>query len=148
RVASLDLARSNLQRGVELLPSGGISKEELDVRRQSVKVAEAAVDQALQAIYASRVGLGLPAHPPVGKDLGYAPADLSETYSAVRQALGVLIESAASLGYSPAKFEATPTEAVAAFKKQDPKGDVEKIYAKLIPLAPAIKQAEAKLLEA
>ncbi len=32
------LSRANLKRGEQLAPSGGISKEELDVRRQAVKV--------------------------------------------------------------------------------------------------------------
>src|SRR5262245_48867073 len=65
--ATLDLARANLKRGEELAPSGGISKEDLDQRRQMVKVDEAAVDQALQGVYAIRVGLGLPANPAKGE---------------------------------------------------------------------------------
>ena len=67
RQASLELARGNLRRGEELLPSGGISKEDLETRRQTVKVAEAAVDQALQAVYAARVGLGLMPSPLTAK---------------------------------------------------------------------------------
>ena len=88
REASLELAQDNLKRGEELLPSGGISKEELDQRRQAVKVGEAAVDQALQAVYATRVGLGLAAQPPRGNDLTDVPADLDQKFSAVRQASG------------------------------------------------------------
>ena len=34
------------------------------------------------------------------------------------------------------------------FYKQDPEGNLDRIYANLIPKAPAIKQAEAKLLQA
>src|SRR6185437_3767419 len=34
------------------------------------------------------------------------------------------------------------------FYKQDPKGDLDKIYARLISNAPTVKQAEAKLLQA
>src|SRR5262249_2901607 len=41
RKATLELAQANLKRGVELAASGGISKEELDQRRQTVKVDEA-----------------------------------------------------------------------------------------------------------
>ena len=73
RQATLELARNNLRRGEELLPSGGISKEELDQRRQTVKVDESAVDQALEAVLASRVGLGLPAQPPDGPRPGRGP---------------------------------------------------------------------------
>jgi hypothetical protein len=81
RKATLELARSNLKRGEELARSGAISKEDLDVRRQTVKVDEAAVDQALQSVYAIRVGLGLPAQPAQGHDLTEVPADLDQKFS-------------------------------------------------------------------
>jgi membrane fusion protein (multidrug efflux system) len=148
RQASLELARNNLQRGEELLPSGGISKEELDQRRQSYKVADAAVDQALQAVHATRVGLGLPAEPPKGHDLAEVPDDLDQNFSAVREALGQLIRSAALLGFTPTTWDVTPIRAKEIFLKQDPEGNLDHIYAAMIPQAPAIKQAEAKLVVA
>jgi membrane fusion protein (multidrug efflux system) len=74
RKATLKLAENNLKRGEELAPSGGISKEELDNRRQTVKVDQAAVDQALEQVYAIRVGLGLPAQPPPGPRPDRGPA--------------------------------------------------------------------------
>ncbi|SIN73991.1 membrane fusion protein, multidrug efflux system [Singulisphaera sp. GP187] len=146
--ATLDLARANLKRGEQLLPGGGISKEDVDMRRQAVKVDEANVDQALQAIYATRVGLGLPARPPEGNDLSQTPPELAEDFSAVRRALGILLQSAAQLGYSPSSWNVTPKQAIEEFYKLDPEGNLERIYARLIPQAPAIKQAEAKLLQA
>ena len=136
RKATLELARANLKRGEELAPSGGISKEDLDQRRQTVKVAEATVDQALQAVYALRVSLGLPTQPDQGHDLGEVPADLDQNFSAVRQALAELLQSAALFGYLPTTWNATP------------RGNLDRIYAHLIPNAPAIKQAEAKLFQA
>ena len=148
RKASLELARANLKRGDELLPSGGISKEEQETRRQQVQVSDAAVDQALEAVYASRVGLGLSIDPGPGKDLGYVPPGLEENFSSVRQSLSQLVQNVAELGYTPPSIDATPKEAMAAFLKQDPEGNLERIYAKLVPNAPAIKQAEAKLEEA
>jgi membrane fusion protein (multidrug efflux system) len=148
RRASLELARNNLGRGEELSPSGGISKEELDVRRQMVKVAESAVDQALAAVGASRVGLGLPAQPLEGHDLGEVPGDLDQNYSAIRQALGQLYRSATLLGYVPRSWVLTPRQALDVFLQQDPEGNLDRIFAKLIPQAPAIKQAETKLQQA
>jgi membrane fusion protein, multidrug efflux system len=145
REASLELARNNLKRGDELLPSGGISKEELDQRREAVKVADATVDQARQAVFATRVGLGLVAQPPAGHDLAEVPDDLDQNFSAIRQALGQLIHSVALLGYVPPLWDTTPNQAKDLFLKQDPQGNVEHIYATLIPQAPGIKQAEAKL---
>jgi membrane fusion protein (multidrug efflux system) len=146
--AALVLSQANLKRAEELIASGGISKEDLDVRRQAVKVDEAIVSQTLQKVYADRVGLGLPDKPPPGHDLSEAPADLVDSFSNVRQALSQLMESVAELGYSPAKLDATPKQAAEEFYKQDPQGNLEHIYAKLISQAPGIKQAEAKVLEA
>jgi membrane fusion protein, multidrug efflux system len=96
--ATLELARANLKRGEELAPRGGISKEELDQRRQTVKVDEAAVEQALQEVYATRVGLGLPAQPAKGHDLTEIPPDLEQTYSGVRTTLHNLVQTTAQLG--------------------------------------------------
>ncbi len=148
RKATLELARANLKRAEETVASGATTQEELDMRKEASRVAEAAVEQALQAVYAIRVSLGLPAKPPQGHDLSEVPPELDQNFSTVRQALGELIHSAAQFGYFPTSWTATPKEAIAAFYKQDPEGDVNRIYAHLIPHAPAIKQAEAKLLQA
>jgi membrane fusion protein (multidrug efflux system) len=148
RRATLELARANLKRGQDLAPSGGVSKEDLDQRRQTVKVDEAAVEQALQAVYAIRVGLGLPANPGPGHDLAEAPADLDQNFSTVRQALADLMQSAAQFGYLITTWNGTPKQVVADFYKQDPKGNLDRIYAHFISTAPAIKQAEARLLQA
>ena len=148
RKATLDLAQADLKRGEELLPSGGISKEELDQRRQAVQVEEAAVDQALQAVYATRVGLGLPAQPDPGHALSEVPADLDQTFSAVRQALGQLQQSVAQLGYVPSRWDATPKQALEEFYNLDPQRNVDRILAGFFPDAPAIQQAEAKLIQA
>ena len=146
--ATLELATSNLKRGEELAPGGGVSKEDLDQRRQAVKYEQAAVDQALQQVYAIRVGLGLTAQPPEGKDLTDVPPNLDQTFSSVRQGLATLMQSAAQIGYFGVSWDATPKQVIEDFYKQDPEGNLDRIYARLIPKAPAIKQAEAKLLEA
>ncbi len=145
RKASLELARANVKRGEELLPGGGISKEDVETRRQNSTVAEANVDQAQNAVYASRVGLGLSKEPPAGRELGYVPENLVENFSSVRQALGQLTQSVADLGYTPPSWDATPKESLAQFQTLDPSKNLDRIYAKLIPNAPAIKQAETKL---
>jgi len=144
--ATLDLARADLPRGEQLLPGGGISKEDVDIRRQAVKVDEANLDRALQAIYSARVGLGLPARPTQGNDLAQTPPDLVQTYSAARQPLGTLLQSDAQIGYTPASWNATPKEAIDEFYRLDPEGNLARILDRLIPEAPGIKVAEAKRL--
>jgi membrane fusion protein, multidrug efflux system len=146
--ATLELARADLKRGEDLAPIGGISKEELDRRRQTVKVDEADVEQAKQAVYAIRVGLGLPAQPEKGHDLAEVPDNLAEEFSAVRQALANTLQSAAQLGYFPTSWDATPAQAKKDFYKQDAEGNLDRIYERLVRDAPAVKQAEAKLLQA
>ena len=61
---------------------------------------------------------------------------------------GTLFRSAAQLGLRSPVWASTPKEALEEFYKQDPEGNLDRIFAKLIPQAPAIKQAEAKLLQA
>ena len=149
RQATLELAGNNFRRGEELSPSGGISKEELDQRRQSVKVAQAALDQALEAVLgvASRPRASRPA--PTGHDLGEVPDDLDQNYSAVRQALGQLIPERALLGVrSPfvgLEPQAGPRDILEA---RPANGNLDRIFANLIAQAPAIKQAETKLQQA
>ena len=148
--ATLALAQANLRRGEELLPSGGISKEEFDERRQTVKVDEAAVEQALQQVYASRVYLGLPPQPANGHDLAEVPPDLEQTFSAVRTALYNLVQTMAQIGLNLVREHdtVTPHQLLADFRKRDARGDIDRILKELIPNAPAVKQAEAKLLQA
>ena len=146
--ATLELAKSNLKRGEELAPKGGISKEDLDQRQQTVKVDEATVDQVLQQVYAIRVGLGLPAQPAGGEGLADVPPNLDQNFSSVRQALGTLLQSAAQFGYSPSTWDAAPRQTLDEFYKQDPEGNLDRIYARIIPQAPATKVAEGKLLQA
>jgi membrane fusion protein (multidrug efflux system) len=148
RKASLNLAQANFRRAETLVPSGAITREEFDQRRQELEVQQAAVEEALQQVYALRVSLGVPAQPPEGKDLTDLPADLDQNFSTVRQALADLVESAAQFGYFPTSWDATPKETLEAFYKQDPEKNLDRIYARLIPDAPAIKQAEARLLQA
>jgi membrane fusion protein (multidrug efflux system) len=146
--ATLDLAKANLKRGEELRSSGGISKEDLDQRRQTVKVDEAAVEQALQEIYAIRAGLGLPPKPEKGKELTEVPPNLDQTFSTVQSSLATLAQSAAQFGYFPNSLDATPRKVFADFFKQDPSGKLDPIVEKLVPKAPAIQQANAQLLKA
>ncbi len=142
--ANLELARANFRRGEELAPSGGISKEELDQRRQAVKVAEAAVEQAIQEVYAIRVSLGLPARPPKGHPLTEVPANLTEIYSAVRTALANLVQTAAQIGLPLPSASTTPSQFLAQF----PSDRLDRILRDLIPRSPAVKEAQARLLQA
>jgi membrane fusion protein (multidrug efflux system) len=143
--ASLNLARQNLERGEALAPTGGVSKENLDQRREAVKVAEAAVEQALETIYANRVNLGLPAK---AADFTEVPADLEQNFSAVRQTLAQLLHSLAQLGIFPPSWDLTPKELLADMYRRDAKGNLDRVFAEIIPKAPSIKQAEARLLQA
>ena len=48
----------------------------------------------------------------------------------------------------PSSYDLTPKQVVEEFYKRDPGGDIDRIYADLIKNAPAVKQAEADLLQA
>jgi membrane fusion protein (multidrug efflux system) len=148
RTSSMQLAEANLKRGEKLLPTAAISVQDVDVLRSTYTVAQANVEQSLQEIYASRAALGLPLTPPQGKKLDYVPPGLDQNFSSVRDALGALIQSAAQFGATPTSWTATPKETLEQFYKQDPEGNLNRIYERLIPLAPAIKQAQANVDQA
>lgn len=146
RKASLVKARADYERAEPLVKSGAVSQEQLDLRKETMLVAQAQVDEALQDVYQVRVGLGLPPKPETGEDLTQVPPDLDQTFSTVRQAQAALIQAAAQVGLSES-FNKTPKEMVAEFYKRDPKGDVDRIYQTLLENAPAVRQAQAKLAQ-
>jgi membrane fusion protein, multidrug efflux system len=146
--ATLELAQTNLRRGEELAPNGVISKEEIIKRRQTVEVAEAAVEEALHEVNATRASIGLSPRTAQSLDLADVPADQDQADSSVRQSLLELLQSLALLGYSPPSWKATPQQVIEDFYKRDPDGDLDRIFAQLIARAPAMQQAEAKLLQA
>lgn len=146
--AALARAKLNYQRVLPLLdPSiGGVTQDEVDNRKQIMLGAQAQVEAALQDVYQIRASLGLPPQPPPGEALTQVPPDLDQTFSAVRQAQASLIQAAAQLGVT-GSFNQTPREMIADFYKRDPQGNIDRIFAKLLENAPAVKQAEARLAE-
>ena len=122
RKADLELAEANLKRGKQELPPNAISKQDVDVLQRTVKSSRAGVEQALQQVYAIRVGLGLAERPAEGRPLTDVPPDLDQNFSRVRQALADTLESAALLGYFPTSWNSTPNQAREDFYKQDAMG--------------------------
>ncbi len=146
RRATLNQAKADYERVLPLADRGSVSAEEVDHRKQAVKVTEAEVEQALQQVYQVRVSLGLPLKPENG-DLGQVPPDLGETFSAIRQAQANLIEAAAAIGVVQ-PFSQTPREMIAEFYKRDPEGNLDRIYDTLLQQAPTVTQARAKMAQA
>ena len=145
--ASLKLAEAEFDRTKRLVVSAVASREEFDRREAALSVARAEVTQALDDIHQIRVSLGLPAEPENGEDLGVVPPDLEQNFSSVRQAQSELIQSAAELGIIHS-INQTPKQMLEEFYKRDPNRDIDQIFAALVPGAPAVKQAEAKLQSA
>ncbi len=145
--ASLKLAEVEFERAKKLVASLYVSREEYDQRTAALAVARAEVIQARDDVHQIRVSLGLPAEPLNGKDLGQVPPDLEQTFSSVRQAQSELIQSSAELGIVHSMNQ-TPKQMLEQFFKRDRSGDIDKIFAALVPGAPAVKQAEAKLQSA
>jgi membrane fusion protein (multidrug efflux system) len=155
-VAALDTAKARLARAdadykraqdVAKTP-GAISQQDIDLRKEAYRVAEAQVQQALQQVYQVRVSLGLPAEPEQGKSLSDVPKDLDQEFSTVREALGQLLASAAPLGIVPQSYVATPKQVIEEFYRRDPEGNLDRIYAKIVQEAPPIKLAQSKVDEA
>src|ERR1700719_1750966 len=145
--ATLVLAQAEFDRSARLLASKVTSAEEYDQKRETLDVAKAQVEQALENIYEARVALGLPAEPPAGSSLADVPANLDQTFSSVRQALADLLQNAAKLGVMPSSYNLTPNQVIEEFYKRDPGGDIDRIYARVVQNAPDLKRAQASLLQ-
>ena len=154
-VAALQLAQAKLiraeadyNRGLDLQKTpGAISQDDFDKRKESYRVAEAQEKQTLQQVYQIRASLGLPEQPEHG-DLTEVPKGLDQSFSTVRAALAELLQSAAPLSIIPSSYNLAPKQVIEEFYKRDPSGDIDKIYAKVIAAAPAIKLAKAQEMQA
>jgi membrane fusion protein (multidrug efflux system) len=145
--ASRDRADADFARAQQLYRRQAIAREEYDKHLEAARTAAADVKQALEEVHATRVTLGLAPHPEV-KDLTEVPADLNQNFSAVLQALNELVQSATQVGLPLTSVKRTPQQALDEFARRDHEGDIDRILERLVPEAPAVKQAEAKLLEA
>jgi membrane fusion protein, multidrug efflux system len=145
--ATLVLAQAEFDRAERLLASKVTSAEEYDQKRETLEVAKAQVEQALENIYEARVALGLPAEPSHGSSLADVPPNMDQTFSSVRQSLADLLQSAAKLGVTPTSYNLTPKEVIEEFYKRDPGGDIDRIYASVVQNAPDLKRAQASLLQ-
>ncbi len=147
REATLERALADLKRAEVLFARHAISREEFDQRREAEHVAAALAQQALQEVFESRVALGLPPRPEKGEQSD-DPADLNQTFSGVREALSALVQCMAQVGLRPPSVDWTPKLALDEFITRDKEGNLDRILERLVPEAPAVRQAEAKLLQA
>jgi membrane fusion protein (multidrug efflux system) len=146
--ATLERAKADFVRAKDAFGKGATSKQEMDSATEVVKVAEAQVKQAAEEVSETRVSLGLPPQPEQGDELNSHPDHLNQTFSTVRQALADLTRYAAQVGLPLTKSEATPKEVLDEFRARRVDRDVDRILETLIPEAPAMKQAEAKVMQA
>ena len=146
REATRDRARADFARAQQLYNRGAIAREEYDQRRAAARTAEADVLEALEEVHATRVALGLAPHPE-GADLTDVPADLNQNFSAVLQALNQLVQTMAEVGLPLNPTSQTPRQALDEFVRRDKEGNIDRILERMVPEAPAVRQAEAKLAQ-
>ena len=145
--ASFEARRADLVRARGLFSRSALSREDFDQRLEAERTAAAAVKQALEEVHEARVSLGLPPHPEKG-ELTDVPADINQTFSGVRQALADVNQSMAQLGFPLVSVSRTPQQALEEFARRDKEGNIDRILERMVPGAPAVRQAEAKRLQA
>ena len=122
-------------------------QQQMDAYTEAKLVAQAEVQEALQGVYQIRVALGLPPKPEKGDDLTEVPADLDQNVFVGAGSAGEVDAGGGGAGRD-GSFNFTPKQMVEDFYKRDPNRNIDKIYDQLLKDAPAVKQAEAKLLQA
>jgi len=143
--ANRELAARDYARNQALVKKGVITEQQFDQYVAALEVARNRVISAEQTIQQTRASLGLPINHENPLDV---PEDLEENFSTVREALGAMYSSLTQLGFAPATWDGMPKQAKEEFLKQDPEANVDRIYERLIPEAPAVKLAEAKVAQA
>src|SRR5262249_36941790 len=136
--ANRELAERDFVRAEFLVKKGSMSKQQYDQNEAQLQVNRNRVISADQTVQQTRAGLGLPINHENPLDV---PEGLDQNFSTVREALGALYSSTAPLGFSPASFDATPKQALEEFLKQDPEGNLDRIYQKLMAEAPGVQQS-------
>jgi membrane fusion protein (multidrug efflux system) len=150
RQAVREKTKADFDRATILLEKSSIGREEYDQRREMFRVAEAQVAQALEDVYEARARLGLAPKPGAGEDLAAlaaTPPDLPQTQARVRQALAELIQTLTEVGYPLPAAPNTPREFLAGLHKYDD-GKSDELLAKLLAVAPGVRQADARLAQA
>ena len=145
RQASLELARNNLRRGQELLPSGGISKEEFDQRTNTLKVAIEQEKEAWEAIQETRAALGLASD---YKDPLKIPRDLEVQQSTVQTAVSDIATSLAQVGIPFDPKDAEQAKAFADFLRPEGDKSAGEGLEPVIEQAPAVRVARAAVARA
>jgi membrane fusion protein (multidrug efflux system) len=145
--ASFERARADLVRARGLFSRNAIAREEYDKYVETERTAAAGVKQALEEVREARVSLGLAPHPEKG-ELTDVPTNINMTFSGVRQALSELNQSMAQVGFPLVSASQTPQQAWDEFARRDKEGNIDRILEGMVPEAPAVRQAEAKRLQA
>ncbi len=145
--ATLDRARADFARAKGIFNRQALSREDFDQRLEAQRTAEAGAKQALEDVHEARVALGLAPHPETG-DLAEVPADLNQTFSGVREALAALVQTMAQVGLPLTSSSQTPRQTLDEFARRDKEGNIDRVFARIVPEAPAVRQAEARLLQA
>ncbi len=145
--ATLIKARADFGREQQLYQQQVISRQTFDSYQAAFSVAQAQQQQAQHDVASVRAELGLPPTPKNGDELSGIPANLDQTYSAVKVAQARLMQTAAELGVFHS-FNETPDEMLAEFYKRDSSGNINAIFDEISTSAPDVKQAEAKSKEA
>ncbi len=145
--ATLIKDRADFGREQQLYQQQVISRQTFDSYQEAFSVAQAQQQQAQHDVAQVRAELGLPPTPKGGNELSGIPANLDQTYSAVKAAQTRLMQTAAQLG-SFHSFNESPDEMLAEFYKRDSSGNIDAIFDEISKNAPDVKQAEAELNEA
>ena len=125
--ATLIKAQADFGREKQLYQQQVISRQEFDSFQEAFSVAQAQEQKAQHDVAAVRAELGLAATSKNGDELSGIPANLDQTYSAVKVAQDRLMQTAAELG-SFHSFNESPQEMLAEFYKRDSSGNIDAIF--------------------
>lgn len=147
--ADLDLAQDDYGRAQKLYAGKVTSQQEFDRSKTGFQSADAQFRQSFEKVCQIRAGLGLPAKAENGADfasLAEVPPDLDQTFSAVVATQAELLQECANLGVVFSSASIGPRQMVEEFHRRAK--SLDEIYEKVLEDAPAVKQAQEKVVVA
>lgn len=127
-------AQKDYDRYLKLGPTGTVSKEDIEQRRDNLQVAQESVLVAEQSIQQTRAKLGLA--PNTEQPLSL-PADLAQTHSSVRSAVASVQQTLARLGVELPPQAMRPSEVEALVEKLTANFNIDQV--------PDVKVAQAQV---
>ena len=145
--ATRDRARADFARAQQLFSRGAIAREEFDKYQRTRGRPRPRSRRPLKRS-TKRGSPSASSRTPRERTSRTSPPTSTRPTPGSARRSNALLQSMTQAGYPLGSFTHTPRQALDEFARRDKDGNIDRILERMVPDAPAVRQAEAKLLQA